>query len=56
MLSEQNKGNVLPPQQPHIAKTVHFDGVFRRRWLRSRHVANDRAILLAKCFHSSWIH
>jgi hypothetical protein len=29
MLSHQQKGDILPAQNPDIAKTVHFDGMFR---------------------------
>jgi len=35
---------------------VHFNGMIRRRRLDARHVANDRAILLAQWFHNKWIH
>jgi hypothetical protein len=49
--SSISKSNVFTPQNPDVAKTIHFDGVFRRRRLDSRHVANDLTILLAKWFH-----
>jgi hypothetical protein len=52
MLAHQHKGDIFPAQKPDIAKTVHFHGMFRRRRLHARHVANDRAILLAKWFHN----
>lgn len=51
MFVYQYKSNVFTPQNPNVAKTIHFDGVFRRRRLDSRHVANDLTILLAKWFH-----
>ncbi|EJK91590.1 hypothetical protein UUU_16150 [Klebsiella pneumoniae subsp. pneumoniae DSM 30104 = JCM 1662 = NBRC 14940] len=56
MLPHQQKSDILPAQNPDIAKMVHFHGMFRGRRLHARHVANDRAILLAQWFHNKWIH
>jgi hypothetical protein len=35
MLSHQHKGNILAAQQPDIAKTVHFHGMFRQGGLHA---------------------
>lgn len=47
VIRHQYKGDVFPAQQPHIFKTVHLQGVIRRRRLYPRYVADYTSILLA---------
>ncbi|CAM7816963.1 Uncharacterised protein [Enterobacter cloacae] len=56
MLAGQHKGHVFPPQLPHIAKTLHFQGMVWRRGLNAGHIANNLAVLLTKRFHKRLVH